>query len=113
MLNYIIDLLNKTGSLFCRFSFAMLLQSTVLILLLLLIDLLIKNRARAVLRYCIWMLLFIKLILPASLSLPTGIGSWAAPYLPSAQTIPLPALPIRDISHRAGASCRCRRIRLI
>jgi beta-lactamase regulating signal transducer with metallopeptidase domain/Tol biopolymer transport system component len=51
-------------------------QSGVLIILLLIIDFMLRKKVRAVVRYCIWMLVFIKLILPPTLSLPTGIGYW-------------------------------------
>ncbi|MHC4215382.1 MAG: hypothetical protein ACYSWP_18630, partial [Planctomycetota bacterium] len=47
---------------------------------------------RAVFRYCLWMLLFIKLVLPASFTLPTGIGYWLGDYFKSELSIanPLP-----------------------
>jgi len=72
----LINILNSTGDGFCRFALAMLIQSGILIVLLYLIDLLIRKHVRAVFRYCIWMLVFVKLILPPTLCLPTGIGYW-------------------------------------
>lgn len=72
----LIDILNRTGDSFCGFALTMLIQSGILIVLLYLIDLLIRKHARAVFRYCIWMLIFVKLILPPTLSLPTGIAYW-------------------------------------
>jgi len=50
-----------------------------------------------------WMLLFVKLILPASFSLPTGIGYWLGDYFPSEVSISIfmpqieKALPIVQI----------------
>jgi len=70
----LIDILNKTGDGFCRFALAMLIQSGVLVVLLYLIDLLIRRYARAAFRYCIWMLVLVKLVLPVSLSSPVSVG---------------------------------------
>ena len=76
----IIAILNKLGALFCNHALAMLIQSSILILVLLFIDLLLRKRIRAVFRYCIWLLVFVKLIIPPTLSLPTGIGYWCGDY---------------------------------
>ena len=69
--------INEVGQWFCKYNFAMLVQSSVLIAVLLVLDLIIKKRVRAVVRYCIWMLVLVKLVLPTSLSMPTGLGYWA------------------------------------
>ncbi len=74
----LINILNRAGDGFCGFALAMLIQSGILIVLLYLIDLLIRRHVRAVFRYCIWMLIFVKLILPPTLCLPTGIGYWCS-----------------------------------
>lgn len=79
----IIVILNKFGALFCEHALAMLIQSSILILVLLFIDLLLRKRIRAVFRYCIWLLVFVKLVIPPTLSLPTGIGYWRGDYLPT------------------------------
>ena len=80
IINLLIDFLNKAGHAFCDFSLTMFVQASVLIVLLLVIDILIRRRVRATFRYWIWMLVFIKLILPPALSLPTGIGNWFGEY---------------------------------
>ncbi len=72
----LINFLNSTGDSFCRFALAMLIQSGILIAVLYLIDRLIRKHVRAVFRYGIWMLVFVKLVLPPALSLPTGVGYW-------------------------------------
>ena len=79
----LLNILNRTGDGFCRFALVMLVQSGILIALLYLIDLLVRKHVRAVFRYCIWMLVFVKLILPPTLCLPTGIGYWCGLDLPS------------------------------
>ncbi|MBN2314071.1 MAG: M48 family metalloprotease, partial [Sedimentisphaerales bacterium] len=76
IINNLITILNRLGDGFCYYAGSMFVQSGVLIVLLLIFDLLIRKRVRATLRYWIWMLIFVKLILPPSLSLPTGIGYW-------------------------------------
>ena len=79
-MNKIINLLNEAGRAFCDFSLAMLIQVSVLIVLLIIIDILIRKRVRATFRYCIWMLVLVKLILPPAFSSPTGIGNWFGEY---------------------------------
>ncbi len=76
LLNNLITVLNRLSERFCDYAGSMFVQSGALVVLLLIVDLLIRKRVRATLRYWIWMLVFIKLILPPSLSLPTGIGYW-------------------------------------
>ncbi|MHC4345541.1 MAG: M56 family metallopeptidase, partial [Planctomycetota bacterium] len=57
-------------------------QSSVLIVILLALDLILRRKVRAVVRYCLWMLVLLKLVLPTSLSLPTGLGYWLGDRLP-------------------------------
>ncbi|HUT29567.1 MAG TPA: M56 family metallopeptidase [Sedimentisphaerales bacterium] len=82
-----INTLNSIGSDFCRYALTMLIQSSILIVLLLVADLFLRKRVRAVVRYWLWMLVFIKLILPPTLYLPTGIGCWFGDYLSSDSTV--------------------------
>lgn len=74
--------LNSTGENFIRFAFPMLVQSSILILVLLAIDVLLRKKARAVFRYCFWMMVLVKLVLPTSLSSPTGLGYWIGVMIP-------------------------------
>ena len=69
-----INILNIIGEKFCEFSLTMLVQSSILIVVLYALDLLLRKHVRAVFRYCIWMLVFAKLMLPATLSSPISIG---------------------------------------
>ena len=81
-MNAVIDFLNAAGARFTAFAVPMLIQSSVLILLILGIDLLIRKKVRAVFRYGLWMLVLIKLMLPTSFSSPTGLGysAGSVPY---------------------------------
>jgi beta-lactamase regulating signal transducer with metallopeptidase domain len=76
MLNAVIEGINKVGAGWWMFSTAMLVQASILIAIIFLLDLFLRKRIRAVVRYWIWMLVLVKLALPTSLSLPTGVGYW-------------------------------------
>jgi len=69
-----INLLNSAGQAFCVHAASAFVQSSVLIVMLLVLDVLVRKRVRAVVRYAVWMLVFVKLLLPPTLALPTGIG---------------------------------------
>ncbi len=74
-MNSIIVAINHTADGFARNSLQMLLQSSVLILAVGALDWLLQNRVLAIVRYWLWMLLLIKLILPSNFSLPTALVS--------------------------------------
>ncbi|MFB0553376.1 MAG: M56 family metallopeptidase, partial [Phycisphaerae bacterium] len=82
-INTCITGLNNIGQGFWNYAAGIFIQSSVLIVLLLIVDSLLRKRVRAVFRYCLWMLVFIKLVMPASFTLPTGIGYWMGDYFPS------------------------------
>jgi beta-lactamase regulating signal transducer with metallopeptidase domain len=75
-MNSFIEILNVRGAQFLRFAWPMLWQSSLLIALLFALDFALRKRVRATVRYVLWMLVVVKLVLPASLSLPTGVGYW-------------------------------------
>ena len=75
-MNSLIEILNLRGAQFLRFAWPMLWQSSVLIALLFGLDVALRKKVRATVRYVLWMLVLLKLVLPASLSLPTSVGYW-------------------------------------
>lgn len=75
-MNAIVETINSAGRTFVEFALPMLIQSSVLILILLAVDILLRRRVRAVFRYWIWMLVLVKLVLPPSLGSPVSIGAW-------------------------------------
>lgn len=75
-MNTILEQINSAGFVFVKFALPMLVQSAVLIVVLLLADLLLRKKVRAVFRYWLWMLVLLKLILPTTLSSPVSLGSW-------------------------------------
>ena len=81
----LVVLLNRAGDAFVRFHGAMWLQSSLLILVLLLLDRCLRRRLRAVTRYWIWSLVLIKLLLPPSLTSPIGLGQLMPDSRPSTE----------------------------
>jgi beta-lactamase regulating signal transducer with metallopeptidase domain len=68
--------LNDIGREFCKYASGVLVQTCMLVAILLCVDWFLRRRVRATIRYWIWMLVFVKLLLPPSLCVPTGIGYW-------------------------------------
>jgi beta-lactamase regulating signal transducer with metallopeptidase domain len=66
-MNAVLEYINWMGKGFVGFAGPMLLQSSVLIIILLIVDLLLRKKVRAVFRYWLWMLVLAKLVLPISL----------------------------------------------
>ncbi len=87
VINNVLIGLNNVGRVFCNYAAGVFVQSALLVILLLVVDLLLRKRVRAVFRYCVWLLVLVKLILPPTLSLPTGIGYWFGDHLPAASSI--------------------------
>jgi beta-lactamase regulating signal transducer with metallopeptidase domain len=78
---------NSLGKAFCGYAGSAFVQSALLVILLLALDVLWHKRVRAVFRYCVWLLVLLKLVLPPTLSLPTGIGYWVGDHLPIATDV--------------------------
>jgi beta-lactamase regulating signal transducer with metallopeptidase domain/Tol biopolymer transport system component len=79
--------LNSIGEAFCGYAAGAFVQSALLIVLLFALDLLLRQRVRAVFRYCVWLLVLVKLVLPPTLSLPTGIGYWVGDHVPAVSPV--------------------------
>ena len=70
----VVSQLNSMGRSFVTFALPMLIQSSLFMLVLLGLNLLLRRKTRAVFRYWLLLLILIKLVLPTTLSAPTGIG---------------------------------------
>ena len=57
----------------------MLWQSSLLIGLLFALDLLMRRKVRPAVRYALWLVVLVKLVLPPSLAFPTSAGWWLRP----------------------------------
>jgi beta-lactamase regulating signal transducer with metallopeptidase domain/sugar lactone lactonase YvrE len=79
--------LNHLGVAFSRFAVGAFLQTALLVAVLFAIDLLLRKRVRAVVRYCMWLLVLVKLTLPPTLSLPTGIAYWVPDRVPAGTVV--------------------------
>ena len=84
----LIETVNAYGGHFVQFAWPMLAQSTVLIVLLLGLDWLLRKKVRAVMRYGLLSLVLVKLVLPPSLALPSGLGYWLSPAAKPAEASP-------------------------
>jgi beta-lactamase regulating signal transducer with metallopeptidase domain len=74
-MNTILEHFNLAASAFVKVALPMLAQSSVLIAALLLVDLLVRRRVRAVSRYWMWMLVVIQLLSPPVLLLRGAAGN--------------------------------------
>ncbi len=79
----VIRLLNSAGAVFVGFAGHVLVQSSLLIVVLAILDLVLRKKVKAVVRYWIWLLVLVKLVLPPSFSSPTGLVYWIGGKLPS------------------------------
>ena len=96
-MNVILEQVNSAGLWFVEFALPMLVQSSVLILILLLTDFALRKKVRAVFRYGIWLLVLIKLVLPTSLSSPLSLGYFfgeGLAYVDIAQTTEEPHVTV-------------------
>lgn len=75
------DLLNEHGIAAWNLAQSMTLQTTLLVLGLIVFDLLVGRHLRSALRYGLWMLVVLKFLMPPSLALPTGAGFWIGHWL--------------------------------
>jgi len=103
VINNVLIGLNNLGRVFCNYAAGVFVQSALLVIFLLVVDLLLRKRVRAVFRYCVWLLVLVKLILPPMLSLPTGIGYWVGDRFSAAFPISSQAFDVAGLE-RAGPS---------
>ena len=82
-MNEFITRWNAVGQTFVNLAGSLLVQSSLLILAVLVLDLLLRHRVKAVVRYWIWMLVLVKLVLPPSLAAPTSLAYWVRAKLPN------------------------------
>ena len=88
-----ITFLNRGGEHLYPYAKDWLVQSSVLVVILFSLEWLLRKRTQAIFRYGLWLLILIKLMLPPTLSLPSGIGHW----VDTPQTV---ETTIRFVQHR-------------
>jgi hypothetical protein len=112
-MNAIVETINWAGRAFVEFALPMFIQSSVLILILLAVDILLRRRVRAVFRYWLWMLVLVKLVLPPSLGSPVSIGTWLGETLEPPQIAvdeplaPPPQMPPAEWQPQAELGMAC------
>lgn len=77
--------INLMGKAFVEFAWPLLIQSSALMTALLLVELLLRKRVRAALRYWMWMLVPMQLLLPVSISWLTNLERYFSDKLPYAE----------------------------
>jgi len=78
-MNLLIETLNVWADHTLRLAWPMLWQSSLLIGVLFALDWLLRRKLRAVVRYALWLVVLVKLLLPPSLAFPTSAGWWLRP----------------------------------
>jgi len=91
-LHNLISSVDSLSVAFWRHAGAMLVHSSILILALVALDATLRKHTRAAVRYALWMILLLKLVLPTGLTSPLSVGAWLGQHW-----TPEPAIP------RAGA----------
>ena len=101
-MNLTIEYLNELGGRFLAFAGPMLWQSGLLIAVVLALDLLLARRVRAAVRHALWLVVLVKLLLPPSLALPTGVAWWLVPAKPVVKA-PMPKFEVVTTDETASA----------
>jgi beta-lactamase regulating signal transducer with metallopeptidase domain len=91
-MNLILESLNQWGVQALRVAWPMLWQSSLLIGLLFAAEALLRHRVRAAVRYALWLVVLLKLVLPPALALPTGLGWWLRPT--AVRSVPAAAVSV-------------------
>lgn len=87
-MNSFIETLNHSGGTFLDFAWPIAWQSGLLIAALLAFDFLFRRQIRASVRYAVWLVVLVKLILPPTLALPTSPAWWLLHQPPVIQIKP-------------------------
>jgi type II secretory pathway component GspD/PulD (secretin)/beta-lactamase regulating signal transducer with metallopeptidase domain len=77
-----IETLNRSGDQFLKFAWPMFWQSSLLIAVIFVLEFALRRKVRAAIRYALWLMVLVKLLLPPSLALPTSPTWWIQPTVP-------------------------------
>lgn len=83
-MNSFIESLNLWGARFLEFAVPILFQSSLLIALIFILDFALRRRIRAAIRYALWFVVLLKLLLPPTLAFPTSAAWWLRTNKPEA-----------------------------
>src|SRR5580704_3164031 len=103
-LSAVINWLNRVGALHWHFASAMFVQVAALVAVLGLVELCLRRRVRPVVRYWLWALVVLKLMLPVTLSTPASVAYWVVQEpAPVASTSIAPTVEIAPTTAAAPA----------
>jgi beta-lactamase regulating signal transducer with metallopeptidase domain len=103
-MNNLIETFNFWGPRFTAFAQSMLVQSAILIAFLFVADLLLREKVRATVRYALWMLVLVKLVMPPSLKSPTGVAYWLPKHPSAPLLVTGPGVVDATVPARAAAT---------
>ena len=86
-MNSLAEHLNSWGAAASRFAWPMFWQSSLLIAFVLILDWALGRKLRPGFRYALWMVVLVKLVLPPSLALPSGVAWWVRPHAQTAHPV--------------------------
>ncbi|MEJ0088862.1 MAG: M56 family metallopeptidase [Limisphaerales bacterium] len=89
-MNSFIETLNQWSENFLAFAWPMFWQSSLLIVMLFIFNLLFRRKLRASLRYALWLVVMVKLCVPPTLALPTNPAWWLHKTPPPVVAKPTP-----------------------
>jgi beta-lactamase regulating signal transducer with metallopeptidase domain len=100
-LNSVVEWINRAGAAHWNFAAPMFVQTAVLVGVLCIFEACLRRRVRAAVRYWLWALVAVKLLLPVTLSTPASIAYWIVPKTTTGMTIEHPVVnrPIDEVTH--------------
>src|SRR5580658_7312987 len=90
-LSAVIRAINRAGAMHWDFASTMFVQVVALVAILGLVELCLRRRVRPVVRYWLWALVILKLMLPVALRTPASLAYWVRSESQPSATIPIPA----------------------
>jgi beta-lactamase regulating signal transducer with metallopeptidase domain len=88
-LSAVIDGINRAGALHWDFASAMFVQAAFLVVILAVVEVCLRRRVRPVVRYWLWALVILKLMLPVALRTPASLAYWVRSESQLAATLPI------------------------
>ena len=88
-MNQFVEFLNRSSANFGQFAWTMFWQSSLVIVCVLVVELVLRRKIRASIRYALWLIVLVKLLLPTSFASPTSPAWWLRP---AGSAVPAPAV---------------------
>ncbi len=94
----VIDAINRAGQMHWDFASAMFVQVVALVAILGLVELCLRRRVRPVVRYWLWGLVVLKLLLPVTLRTPASAAYWVVSEVPATATHSVPQVDASSVA---------------